>query len=180
MRLTDSLRALVESFVGKRLDYQALYPATVVNMMPSGTVDVVPDDAKIRGTGFQGIPIRHGLPGFTVEVSHGSRGLLGFEAGDPQRPYFSLWQNGTWVDSITFDGGTKDVAREGDQCSGGFLLLDVSALPAAVTLYWAAELAGGVPGVYVPVANWVGLPPPGSPGTRLTGLIINGNARFHA
>jgi hypothetical protein len=179
VRLADSLRALVESFVGKRLDYQALYPCTVVNFMPTGVVDVVPDDPKFRGTGFQGIKIRHGLPGFTCEVSHGARGLLGFDAGDPQRPYFSLWDNGTWVDSITFDGGTHDVAREGDQCTGGFLIWD----PAILVLYWAPRMFGGIPGPYIPVTlnATTPIPPvPGTPGTDLVGLITAGNARFHA
>lgn len=49
--------------------------------------DVIPDDARLRGVGgLSSVPIRHGLPGVTINVPDGTRALLEFESGDPSRP----------------------------------------------------------------------------------------------
>src|SRR5512133_210126 len=92
VRLLEAIRALVDACVGQRLDYQALYPCTVVAQDGLGRLDLLPDDAKIRGTGFQGVPILSGLPGFVSTVAPGARVLLGFRGGDPQRPFAALWE----------------------------------------------------------------------------------------
>lgn len=96
--------------------YHALYPCTVESQDGNGLLDLTPDDEAIRGTGLGEVPIRHGLPGFTVKVKAGARVLLGFEAGDPKRPYAALWEPGS-VEEIIFDGGDKPVARSFDTAS---------------------------------------------------------------
>lgn len=96
--------------------YHALYPATVERQDANGLLDLTPDDDAIRGTGLGAVPIRHGLPGFTVKVAKGARVLLGFEAGDPKRPYAALWEPGSVIE-ISFNGGTKPVARRGDSAT---------------------------------------------------------------
>lgn len=109
--ITTSLRRLVEAFVGRRLDHLALYPAVVVQQRSDGTLDLSPEDPRVPSC--QGVPIRLGIPGVTVTVPSGGRVLLGYAAGDPSRPYASLWESGT-VTRITINGGTAKVARVGD------------------------------------------------------------------
>lgn len=96
--------------------YHALYPCTVEGQAADGTLDLTPDDAAIRGTGTQNVKIRHGLPGVRVKVKQGARILLGFEAGDPKRPFASLWEPGA-IEEISVDGGTQPVSRAGDACT---------------------------------------------------------------
>lgn len=91
----DRLRAALDALIRwstREQPYLRLYPATVRAQAADGTLDLEPDDAAIRGTGLSGVPIRHGIPGVTVEISSGQRVLLGFEAGDPRRPYAALWR----------------------------------------------------------------------------------------
>jgi hypothetical protein len=93
--------------------YHGLYAATVELQHDDGSVDLLPDDDRVMGTGLSRVPIRHGLPGVTVKVVTGSRVLLGFVGADPRRPYASLWEPGT-IQSISFHGGTRPIARVGD------------------------------------------------------------------
>lgn len=109
--LLDDLRRLVTAFVGRRMDHLALYPCRVVQQRADGTLDLEPESSTVPSC--QGVPIRHGLPGVTVEVAAGERVLLGYEGGDPSRPYAALWTAGS-VTKITINGGTTRVAREGD------------------------------------------------------------------
>lgn len=109
--LLDDLRRLVTAFVGRRLDHLALYPARVVQQRDDGTLDLTPESSAVPSC--QGVPIRHGLPGVTVTVAAGERVLLGYEGGDPSRPYAALWTAGS-VTTIKINGGTLRVAREGD------------------------------------------------------------------
>ena len=90
-RIADPLRALILNIVNGRIDYHALYPCTVVTQNSNGTLALLPDDDRIRGTGTDNVDIKIGIPGVTVVVSDETRVLLGFEAGDPQRPFASLW-----------------------------------------------------------------------------------------
>lgn len=108
----ESVRRLVAVLTAP-LRYHRRYPCTVQRQAADLTLDLLPDDPEIAGTGLQGVKIRHGLPGVTVKVKVGSRCLLGWEAGDPRRPYCSLWEPGA-IDEISFDGGNKPIARQGD------------------------------------------------------------------
>lgn len=104
--------------------YLAQYECTVERQHDDYTLDLLPDDERIRGTGLSRVEIRHGLPGVLVRVAVGSRILLGFTAADPKRPYASLW-SAEAIESLSFNGGTAPVARVGD----------------AVTVYWPASVA---------------------------------------
>lgn len=90
-RLLESIKALVDWATRDR-PFLRLYPATV-RAQNGDTVDVDPDDDSIKAGGLQGVPLRHGLPGVTLElnVAQQPKVLLGFEAGDPKRPYAALW-----------------------------------------------------------------------------------------
>ncbi len=93
--------------------YLRNYTAVVQRQHGDLTLDLLPDDERVRGTGLSNVPIRHGLPGVEVSVVVGSRVLLGFENGDPRQPYCSLWDPSA-IEEIRFDGGTASVARVGD------------------------------------------------------------------
>lgn len=108
----EAIRRLVQILTAP-LRYHRRYPCTVQAQAADFTLDLLPDDEEIRGTGLQGVKMRHGLPGVEVRVVVGSRCLLGWDAGDPRRPYAALWEAGS-IESISFGGGDKPIARVGD------------------------------------------------------------------
>ena len=177
MRLRDSVAALVEAIIGKRLDYHAMYPSSVMRQAADGSLDLLPDDERMRGTGCQGIRLRHGLPGFTCTVPVATRVLLGFEAGDPKRPFAALWDAGA-VTEIVFDAGTEDVARTSDTV--GELYIDstqwaANVLAGTIVLPHLYYLSGGA---WVPVIYGAG--PPLAPGVGTSLVIDSGNPKLKA
>lgn len=84
------------------------YTASVEAQNADGTLDLLPDDERIRAQGLQSVPIRHGLPGVEVDVPTGERVLLAFDGGDPTKPFASLWHEGQ-VTAVRI-GGTIAVA----------------------------------------------------------------------
>lgn len=142
MSLYDHLRAIVLQVVGPRLDYLALYPARVVSQAANGRLDLVPEDARLDPCA--GIPLRYGLPGVTATVPAGGRVLLGFEHGDPGRPYAALWESGE-VTALSVAGGAARAAREGHAVHGGSLQIATSSLlgPTVFTIQYVS--AAGVP-----------------------------------
>lgn len=105
--LRGSLERLIRGTMRDVL-YLGQYTAVVQRQAADGTLDLLPDDARIRGNGLQGVPIRHGLPGVEVEVPAGVRVLLGFDNGDSRSPYAALWHSGQ-VTSVRI-GGESAVA----------------------------------------------------------------------
>lgn len=107
-KLLDRLRALDTS-----TPYSRMYPAVIERQNADKTIDVV---AGVAGSkfGITQVSIRHGLPGFVVNVAVGARVLIGFEGDAPGVPFAALWPNGESVESIIFDGGTRAIARVGD------------------------------------------------------------------
>ena len=105
--LRGSLERLVR-WITRDTIYLTLYSATVVRQAADGTLDLLPDDIRLQSSGLQGVPIRHGLPGVTVTVPANERVLLGFDSGDPARPYAALWHAGQ-VTSVQV-GGSEPVA----------------------------------------------------------------------
>lgn len=94
-RLKASLFALFRSAV-PRLDYYAKYDAQVVKWNRNDqTADVVPSDAKVPS--MSSIPFKHGAAGETLDVTPGTRVLVGWENGDPARPFAATWSGGEHV-----------------------------------------------------------------------------------
>lgn len=149
-RILEGLSRLVAALT-RRVDHLALYPCTVVAQRADGTLDLRAEDARIGSPAS--IPYRT-LRGLSVSVPAGARVLLGFEGGDPARPYAALWELGD-ATVIKVNGGDVKVARDGD---------DVSASAAMVTWMAAvnARLAGGP------------TPPPSPPSTL--GTIAEGSS----
>jgi hypothetical protein len=110
--------------------YHGTYECTVERQHDDDSLDLLPDDERVRGTGLSRVELWHGLPGVRVKVVVGSRVLLAFRNGDPTKPYASLWQRGS-IEEISFDGGQSPIARQGD----------------AVAVYWPPSLTivGAIP-----------------------------------
>jgi hypothetical protein len=100
-------------FVMRDTLYHGKYSAEVQSQSDDDSLDLLPDDNRVRGNGLSRVPIRHGLPGVRVRVRVGSRVQLGFENGDPTQPYAALWEPGA-IETIIFDNGTQPIARMGD------------------------------------------------------------------
>jgi hypothetical protein len=79
------------------LNYSQWYPAKVIKQDGDGTVELYPDDVRIRGNGITKVPLRHGLPGVSTKVSPGQRVVLFFEDGDPKKPAAAGWPQGSDV-----------------------------------------------------------------------------------
>jgi hypothetical protein len=121
------------------------YPAEIQSQHDDFTVDLLPDNPALRGNGLSRVNIRHGIPGVQVRVLAGSRCLLGFEGGDPAKPYVSLW-DATSVEKLIFNGGTKGIARVGDLVTVYWPMMTasgtLSGAPVALTLIAAAPSVG--------------------------------------
>lgn len=89
-----------------RIDYLALYPSKVYSQAADKTLQVFPDNPKIPK--MAGVVLRTPFPQCTVEVAAGTRVLLGFEAGDPSKPYCSLWEGSTGEVTLVVVGSSDD------------------------------------------------------------------------
>ncbi len=127
--LGATFERLVRAIVGD-LTYLKQYPCSVQGQ-DGMTLDLLPDDEAIRGPGgLQGVPLRVGLPGFTVQVPVGARVLLSFDEGNPSKPVASLFDPNS-VTSIAFADGTQAIARQGDlTIAGGVGLVVTFSTPA--------------------------------------------------
>jgi hypothetical protein len=86
--------------------YLGTYPAIVAGQASDGALDLVPEDSRIKGTGLNKVKLKHGFPGCEVKVPNGQRVRLAFDNGDPEKPYASLWDQGT-VTEVSIGGAFK-------------------------------------------------------------------------
>lgn len=84
----------------RKTEYAFRYRCAVVRQNADGTVDVLVDDARMKGRGVGSCRIRLGLPGATVKVPPGARCVVGWDDGNPEFPYVSDWESGTPFTSI--------------------------------------------------------------------------------
>lgn len=155
-RIKSSWAALVRHLLPPTIDLYAYYPAKVVGQSSDGTtVDVQPDSARLPGM----TALRLRLPpGYAakVDVSQGPRVMIGWEEGDPSRPFATpAWDPSTAVLSVTVTGGAVHVHAglgqnvEVDTGVGGMVVLQGGALPVARQTDTAGPypIVGGNPGV---------------------------------
>lgn len=145
-----SQEALTQFVLGSipQLDFLALYTATVKAQNADLTLELVPDDSRIPS--LSKVSIRHGIPGMTVKVSPNARVLLGFDGGNPSKPYAALWESGS-VTELVLDGttikigGTSAVqaAVQGDIFHSAF-----NTMLAALGV-WVAAVGSGLTGLGV-------------------------------
>jgi hypothetical protein len=103
----DALKA-ASAGAQTEIDYSREYFAKVTAMNPDGTVQVVPDDPKIAGSGLDAVRIWLGVPG-TVTVPSGARCVLKFAGGNPQDPFVSAFGSGALTE-LRLGGGAQFVA----------------------------------------------------------------------
>jgi hypothetical protein len=93
------LRASIGKIVRQEMngiDYFTLYDAKVAYQSPDlTTVDLTPGDTRLPG--LQRVPIRWGVPGYKAQIAPGCTMRLGWDRGDPSRPYAALWNGGETV-----------------------------------------------------------------------------------
>ncbi len=161
---SDPIRAAFTGAVQRimrRVDYFALYPARVVSQSGSDlTLDVQPDRDTIPP--MSKVPIRTFAPDIEIRLSPGARVLVGFEEGDPRKPYAALWQSGA-LTSIAIGGST-------DAAALAALVLDrLTAIKTSFDLHTHSGVTagGGVTGV--PVA-----PLPSPAPVASTKLLLDG------
>ena len=119
-RMKRPLLALFKASV-PRLDYYALYSAKVVTQQKdSNGFDLQPDDPRLPSMGS--VPLRHGLPGISVQVPAGSTVLVGWENADPTRPFCCLWQGAEGTTRITIVADRIELGGAGlDQVKQGIV-----------------------------------------------------------
>ena len=100
-----SYRAIVRGAI-PNIDYFAYYRAQVAAQASDGsTVDVIPDDTRLPHC--SGIALRLGLPGVTVTVEPGCYVMLGWDGGNPARPYATLWDLGGTMIKLNIEATTS-------------------------------------------------------------------------
>ena len=147
-RLKAALRAMLQEF---RVDYLALYPATVLKDYGDMTLDLRADNPNLPE--LVKVPLRTFLPGVSVEVLPNSRVLLGFENGDPARPVAQLFDGGslknltiTATRTVTVNAPTVNLAGTegtGVLLQGQSLTFKFDANPIANVLVTGTVQAGG-------------------------------------
>lgn len=110
-RIKSAFTRIVLSIVA-RTDYHALYPATALAQNADLSLELRPDNPKMPQ--LSKVKIRTGIPGVSIKVAAGARFLLGYENGDPKRPYAGLWDTSELVE-ISFNGGLVGLAKAGHQ-----------------------------------------------------------------
>lgn len=108
-RVMGDIETVVGSIVDNRIDYSRMYPSKVLGQAGDKSLQLIPDDERVRGNGLTRVPIRHGLPGVVVSVPSGGKVLLFFEGGDPKRPAAALWPDGSSVTEIQITAPTLKV-----------------------------------------------------------------------
>ena len=91
-------------------DFFALYAGTT-KAQDGQKFDVQPDDPRLPTMGK--IPIRNGIPGLQIKVQNGSSVLIGWDGGDPRRPYCSLWGGGENPTSLSLTAKTISLGADG-------------------------------------------------------------------
>lgn len=108
-RLSAALEAIVSKVIGHRIDYLAAYPCRVVKQNADGTLELVPDDARLSS--YSKVPIRYGVPGVSATIAAGARVLLEFAGADPQKPIATVWESAsvTQINIVTGAGATINI-----------------------------------------------------------------------
>lgn len=75
------------------IDYEAFYRVKLLKQKSGTRVDIRPEDRRLPD--MADVPIRYGVPGVEATLLPGHLLILGWENGQGDRPYVSLWEAGT-------------------------------------------------------------------------------------
>lgn len=111
------VRRLLGYYSAGPVDYLALYPGRVVSQSGS-KVDVQLDTDRIPSP--SNVPLRLGVPGATanLNVAGGVRVLVGWDGGDPQKPYAHLFDQSAATLELNLAATTKIVINSIDVACG--------------------------------------------------------------
>jgi hypothetical protein len=136
--------------VGRRLDYLARYTAVVV-AQTGDNLSCKPDDSRLPT--LVGVKLRYGIPGLVLQVAPGARVLIGFDAGDPTKPFAELWSTTVPISLALTAATSVTLAAPTITMSGALAIGAMSPSPAASTM----ELSGGAKPVAISSATAVGI-----------------------
>lgn len=116
--IADTVRAIVglpvDPSAAPHIDKLALYPAEVKAASSDGkTLDIQPADERFSG--MQRVKLRTGIPGAVciVQPAPGAIVLLGWEGGDPSKPYcIPAWDAGAHATKVLFVADMVLVGQE--------------------------------------------------------------------
>lgn len=118
----ERLRAGIETWLARKLaplDLDVLYPSTVVGQNADGTLEILPDSARVGS--HSSVPIRYPHPGATIEVDSDARCLLGFAGRSELAPYACGFEPSDKLRTLAIDGDAIElgaaagaVIRHGD------------------------------------------------------------------
>lgn len=135
--LAGAVQALVRQEVAP-LDFYAFYDAKIVKQSTDGnTVDLQPSDSRLPG--LSNVALRNGVAGTVCKVSPGAFVRLGWDNGDPTKPYAQTWGGGETVTSIAMAGDLVPFVK-GASNQLGTLTLTVGG---GATLSWQYVDANG-------------------------------------
>ena len=138
--ISDRIKQSLLDFIRSALagvDYLGKYDAKVVSQSADGTkVDVQPFDPRLSG--MKNIALRNGLPETVCKVSPGALVLIGWDGGDPRKPYaVAGWKDAT-VTTIEVGGASAQFVAQAPKVKAWF-----DAFNAAVTGWTPVPNDGG-------------------------------------
>jgi len=174
-RFKGSLITIVRAVMNE-VDYHKPYPARVILQDPDGTLQLKPDSDRVPG--LTGVPIRYGIPGVTARVPSGARCIVEFENGDPRSPIATAFEPGALTE-LSFDGGSRKVARVGDRSDCGSLVWANDPSGKAIVLSYKPPGEAPVPFLTIASAAVLAATPP-SGELALKAVVVSGADRVRA
>ena len=158
----DIVRGLFGYYVAGPVDYLALYPGKVVAQSADKTrCDVQLDSERMPSP--SNVPLRVGLPGTvtTLDLSSPVRVLVGWECGDPSKPYAHLWESSSPTPTVLTIRGTT--VHIGSDTGSNFValanLVDAELTKVATAHNTHVHIASGnTTAVGAPVATTIATP----------------------
>lgn len=108
---SDRAKAALSAFIRAtfpNIDLLAGYWCKVVGQNADGTLELVPDDARLAT--YSHVPVRYGVPGTSAKVASGARVLLEFAGGEPSRPIATAWESATPTEVVFGGAGSSQPA----------------------------------------------------------------------
>lgn len=103
----EAFVAAVRKITESPINYSQWYPSKVIQQDPDGSLHLLPDDARVRGSGMQKVPLKTGIPGLSVKVQPGTYVRLFFENGNPGSPSAALWDHASGVIEVQLQASAK-------------------------------------------------------------------------
>lgn len=147
MGFLESIRDIVEQFVGPRIDARTVYAGRVISQRSDGTLDIKPESSSLSA--ITQSPVAYGVPGASARIRAGARAFFQFVDGDTGHPIVVGFEPGAATE-IVLDAsrvklaGDIPIARKGDLVSVVITKADLTALGVASSAGLPSKALGGV------------------------------------